>query len=113
MSATDGLTFLGLYVVYCHSLTIIIKTIKINLCFLNVVLYRSFSGGLPVVEPAWILDCVAANRILSCKLFPLSLVYLHRTCLPLRVPFNSLSVSMYNVEWCEYICVCRQGFLTN
>ncbi|OMO63318.1 DNA-repair protein, UmuC-like protein [Corchorus olitorius] len=26
---------------------------------------RSFSGGLPVVKPAWILDSIAANRLLS------------------------------------------------
>ncbi|KAL7002869.1 hypothetical protein U1Q18_004028 [Sarracenia purpurea var. burkii] len=26
---------------------------------------RSFSGGLPVVKPAWLLDSVAANRLLS------------------------------------------------
>ncbi|KAK9677749.1 hypothetical protein RND81_11G164600 [Saponaria officinalis] len=26
---------------------------------------RSFSGGLPVVKPTWILDCVAAGRLLS------------------------------------------------
>ncbi|KAJ4965801.1 hypothetical protein NE237_017650 [Protea cynaroides] len=27
---------------------------------------RSFSGGLPVVKPTWVLDSVAANRLLSC-----------------------------------------------
>lgn len=27
--------------------------------------FRAFSRGLPVVKPAWILDCVAANRLLS------------------------------------------------
>ncbi|CAH9091138.1 unnamed protein product [Cuscuta epithymum] len=26
---------------------------------------RSFSRGLPVVKPAWVLDCIAANRLLS------------------------------------------------
>ncbi|XP_019055686.1 PREDICTED: DNA repair protein REV1 isoform X3 [Nelumbo nucifera] len=26
---------------------------------------RSFSGGLPVVKPTWVLDCVAANRLLN------------------------------------------------
>ncbi|XP_074275494.1 DNA repair protein REV1 [Silene latifolia] len=26
---------------------------------------RSFSGGLPVVKPTWILDCVAASKLLS------------------------------------------------
>ncbi|RDX62552.1 DNA repair protein REV1, partial [Mucuna pruriens] len=28
---------------------------------------RAFSAGLPVVKPTWILDSVAANRLLSCK----------------------------------------------
>lgn len=28
---------------------------------------RSFSRGLPVVKPTWILDSVAANKLLSCK----------------------------------------------
>ncbi|XP_057964637.1 DNA repair protein REV1 isoform X2 [Malania oleifera] len=26
---------------------------------------RSFSGGLPVVKPTWVLDCVAANKLLN------------------------------------------------
>ncbi|KAK9097288.1 hypothetical protein Sjap_022785 [Stephania japonica] len=26
---------------------------------------RSFSGGLPVVKPKWVLDCIAANKLLS------------------------------------------------
>lgn len=32
--------------------------------------YRAFSAGLPLVKPTWILDSVAANRLLPCKLFP-------------------------------------------
>ncbi|TQE12105.1 hypothetical protein C1H46_002308 [Malus baccata] len=28
-------------------------------------LIRSFSGGLPVVKPSWILDSVAANKLMS------------------------------------------------
>ncbi|KAL2939168.1 DNA repair protein REV1 [Bienertia sinuspersici] len=27
---------------------------------------RSFSRGLPVVKPTWVLDCVAAKKLLSC-----------------------------------------------
>nr|XP_029122970.1 DNA repair protein REV1 [Elaeis guineensis] len=27
--------------------------------------FRAFSRGLPVVKPAWVLDCVAANKLLS------------------------------------------------
>lgn len=29
--------------------------------------YRSFSRGLPVVKPTWVLDSVAANKLLNCK----------------------------------------------
>ncbi|KAM7252192.1 hypothetical protein ACFE04_024075 [Oxalis oulophora] len=36
---------------------------------------RAFSRGLPVVKPTWILDCIAANRLLSCNvLTPISWV---------------------------------------
>lgn len=31
--------------------------------------YRSFSRGLPVVKPTWVLDCLAADKLLSCKLY--------------------------------------------
>lgn len=37
--------------------------------------YRAFSAGLPVVKPTWILDSVAANRLLSCKFLHFSFTY--------------------------------------
>ncbi|CAL9098799.1 unnamed protein product [Musa textilis] len=32
---------------------------------------RAFSHGLPVVRPQWVLDCLAANRLLSCAPYQL------------------------------------------
>ncbi|XP_064991458.1 DNA repair protein REV1-like [Musa acuminata AAA Group] len=29
--------------------------------------FRAFSRGLPVVRPAWVVDSVAANKLLSCN----------------------------------------------
>lgn len=31
---------------------------------------RAFSHGLPVVRPQWVLDCLAANRLLNCEFSP-------------------------------------------
>ncbi|KAL8538521.1 hypothetical protein ACS0TY_000510 [Phlomoides rotata] len=31
-------------------------------------MYRAFSGGLPVVKPAQVLDSIAANRLLCCSI---------------------------------------------
>lgn len=39
----------------------------VYLVLLLVIPYRSFSGGLPVVKPTWVVDSVAANKLLSCK----------------------------------------------
>lgn len=39
--------------------------LKFNCCMVHC---RAFSAGLPVVKPTWILDSVASNRLLTCKL---------------------------------------------
>lgn len=41
-----------------------VKVIEFELSFLW---FRAFSRGLPVVRPAWVVDSVAANKLLSCN----------------------------------------------
>lgn len=64
---------------------------------------RSFSGELPVVKPTWILDSVASNKLLSCKLLwttlccygfilPLYTVFIH----DLVLKFAQVLVLLYS-----------------
>ncbi|KAK9163787.1 hypothetical protein Syun_004689 [Stephania yunnanensis] len=62
---------------------------------------RSFSGGLPVVKPKWVLDCIAANKLLSWVPYQLDQIVNENNKQPKLSAFFASKSSLSSEEACN------------